>query len=227
MNKPKICTVVIGETVKEFKENLELIQKKFEFIELRVDYIKDFNIELIDNIAQYVHTEAIFTCRHKDQGGKFLGSLDEQRNILRVADDLNFSYIDIDLEVYKSIGLNREKESKYIVSYHNFDKTPDYIEIIGILDEMRQTDADIYKFATLVTEKIDEQVIYKLLLSKRENENMIALGMGEKGIPTRLIGPLLGSYLTFASVGMNNSAPGQIDLKKMNEFYNNYFNIIQ
>ena len=37
----KICSVVIGESLEEFLDNLRKVQEVSNFVELRVDYIKD------------------------------------------------------------------------------------------------------------------------------------------------------------------------------------------
>ena len=59
----KICSVVIGESLEEFLDNLRKVQEVSNFVELRVDYIKDLSIEYLDIIKKQTLKENIFTCR--------------------------------------------------------------------------------------------------------------------------------------------------------------------
>ncbi len=43
--------------------------------------------------------------------------------------------------------------------------------------------------------------------------------MGEAGKVTRLLGPLCGSYITFAANGAAQSASGQLNIREMLSFY--------
>jgi 3-dehydroquinate dehydratase type I len=223
MNKPKICTVVTGKNIDEFINNLKIISKDSTLLELRIDYIDniskadvEFILDQLDMSKKY-----IFTCRHKSQGGNFIGSHDQQKLFLNLALNRNINYIDIDFDIYQKINLHKNSFTKFIISYHNFDNTPNYDKLIEILQIMRSTDADIYKFATQVNNNLDNNIIFKLLINKNSQEEIIALGMGELGKITRIITPLIGGYLTFASVGESNSAPGQIDISELKEIYNN------
>lgn len=220
MNKIKICAVVTGRTIEEFISNLIRIQKTYEFVELRVDYINDFNIDMISQIRLVLKVKSIFTCRLKKYGGSFPDTKKSKLNeIIQKANNLRFDYIDIDLGIIKSIEI-KNKKSKLIASYHNFDKTPNLEELDKITIKMKNSEADIYKYATMVNNVEDLNRIYRLLIEKENNENVIALGMGEKGRISRIISPLLGGYLTYASSNGGKSAPGQIDLSKLNSVYN-------
>src|SRR3989338_2103945 len=61
--------------------------------------------------------------------------------------------------------------------------------------------------------------IYRLLTNKPHTEERIVIGMGEFGKMTRILGPMLGSYLTYASTPYGESAPGQIDINELKEIY--------
>nr|WP_304985707.1 type I 3-dehydroquinate dehydratase [Coxiella-like endosymbiont] len=51
---------------------------------------------------------------------------------------------------------------------------------------------DVLKFAVMTNSQTDVKTLFQLLLNKKENENMIVLGMGDQGKTTRLLSPLLG-----------------------------------
>jgi 3-dehydroquinate dehydratase-1 len=52
---------------------------------------------------------------------------------------------------------------------------------------------------------------------------MIVLGMGHLGKLSRVISPLLGAYLTFASLN-TPTAPGQLSLQELQIKYNTLLN---
>ncbi len=75
------------------------------------------------------------------------------------------------------------------------------------------------KLATKIHANEDIKTLIRLLLDKKPNEEMIVIGMGDKGKITRLINPLLGSYLTYASTEYSQSAPGQIPINLLRAVY--------
>ena len=114
------------------------------------------------------------------------------------------------------------KNCKIIGSYHNFNNTPSYNELLNIYNNIKQYDfVDVVKIVTNVINDNDNIELVKLLINK--DKDIIILGMGEKGKITRIISPLLGGYLTFASVDNNISASGQIFLNDLIQIYGNKY----
>ena len=213
----KICSVVTGKGLEEFLDNLHKVQEVSNVVELRVDYIKDLSIEHLDIIKKHTIKENIFTCRSIKEGGKFAGSKEELKSIIYKANELQFNHIDIEISMLENINFDN-KNCKIIGSYHNFNNTPNYDELLNIYKNIKQYDfIDIVKIATNVINDNDNIELVKLLINK--DKDIIVLGMGEKGKITRIISPLLGGYLTFASVDNNISASGQISLNDLIKIY--------
>jgi len=215
MKKNKICLVATEKTIKELLKNFEKLQEISDFIEIRLDYIKNISLTMLIKIFEIKksNTKVIITCRSKKHGGEFQGSIEEQEKILQMANDIGFEYLDIDIKLIDKIKI-KNKKSKIICSYHNFNHTPTYEELSKIIDYMREfVQTDICKTATMVNDKKDNEIIFKIIEDKKKIGNVIILGMGEKGKETRIKGLLIGNYLTFASYGNNLSAPGQIDIE--------------
>lgn len=217
----KICTVVIGNNLENFLINLKEVQKVADFIELRVDYIENLLINDLEKIRKNTYKENIFTCRSIEEGGKFKGNNEELIKIINEANNLKFNHIDIEISKLKYFNFEI-KNSKIIGSYHNFIKTPNFEELEKIYDKIISYKiVDIAKIATMVNENDDNIKLVKLLLNKKTD--IIVLGMSEIGKITRIISPLLGGYLTFASLDENISAQGQISLNELkNIFRKNY-----
>ncbi|MFA6016910.1 MAG: type I 3-dehydroquinate dehydratase [Patescibacteria group bacterium] len=207
--KIKICTPVIGKTLKEFLNNLDQVQEISDMVELRVDEIKNLTGKDLRLIKGKTKKEAILTSRKKE--------------IILKAFEIGFDYVDIDLEILEKEPTFAKaivgKKTKIILSFHNFIKTPEIKELTFIVNCMRDLKVEVIKIATMINNDQDIKNLFKILLSKKKDEKMIMVGMGEKGQITRILGPLLGSFLTFASTEYGESAPGQIDINEMKRNY--------
>lgn len=204
MKKIKICTPVIGRTLSEFLKNLDRVQEVSEMVELRVDGLNLTQNDLI-LIRKRIKKETILTSRNKEI---ILSSL-----------NLGFDFIDVDLSMMNDLKLSKQDRSKIIVSFHDHEKTPGINRLKLLVDQMRNFKAGVIKIATVVNDDQDVKNLFQILLNKKENEKMIIIGMGKKGQLTRIFGPLLGSFLTFASTEFGKTAPCQINIKKMKNIY--------
>lgn len=218
LNNLNICITVAGKSLESFLSQLKKAQTLANFVELRVDYIQNINSEMLGVIAKHINKKSILCCRSKKDHGNFEGTLEEQNKILQSGNDLGFNYLDIDFPIVNKITI-QNKKSKFILSYHDFKETLDLKKLKTILAHMRDFKPDVLKLAVMANNPIDVKTLFQLLLSKQENENMIVLSMGNYGKITRLLAPLLGGYLTFASLEEAKSAPGQITYQLMNNFY--------
>ncbi len=221
-----ICVVVAAESLQDFINQLEKVQKVADFIELRLDYIKDLKPTDLAQIAKHTHKKSIACCRAIAEMGKFSGGQADQQAILQTANDLGFDYIDIDLAIIDHIQI-KNKKAQFIISFHDFERTPDLNKLNRIAEQMRSFSADILKFAVHANSDKDVNTLCQLLINKPADESMIALSMGEHGKKLRLLSPLLGGYLTFASLDNQGTAPGQIEFKDMNSMYQQIENLIK
>lgn len=204
MKKIKICTPVIGKTLNEFLKNLDQVQGVSEMVELRVDQINDLREQDLRLIRKKTIKESIFTSRKK---------------IILKALNLGFDYIDVELSLISNLDLSKRGKTKIILSFHDFEKTPHVNKLISIVNRMREYNVELLKIATVVNEDQDIKNLFQILLNKKKNEKIIVVGMGNKGQITRVLGPFLGSFLTFASTQYSETAPGQINIEKMKNIY--------
>lgn len=214
----RICTPVIGSTLVLFLENLKKTEAVSDLIELRIDTIQDLALPDIKTIREHTTKPAIWTCRSKEEGGAFMGSEGSRVALIQKGIGL-FEYVDIELKTVQAHDFTCNEKSKIIISYHNFAETPSYWDMQKIIFEMNQHKPDIIKIATMVHEEYELTKLYRLLTNKPHHEERIVVGMGEVGKQSRIIGPLLGSYLTYASTEWGESAPGQIEVKEMQSIY--------
>lgn len=213
-----ICIPIIANTVEDALRDMAEASKLADIIEVRLDYIKNPDLELF---LKRRTKPVIFTNRPVREGGKFDGSEEERILFLKLAIQLQADFVDIEHDSIHNIGkeaLSRALRGKtrLIVSYHNFRETPG--DVAAIYQKLSQSGADIVKIVTYATDISDNIRIYRLLQGAQVP--LISFCMGEYGIMSRILYKRFGSYLTFASLRRGKeSAPGQISIY---EFLNTY-----
>lgn len=152
--------------------------------------------------------------------GKY--SDDERIHLLTKAVRHGAHYVDIEFEANpKFINIIKEeaedKGVKLIVSYHDFQETPSYEEMERIIVQSRVMGADLVKIAVMARSEEDCATIMSLY---HKHKDIIAFGMGQEGMITRVAAPLLGADFTFAALDdAHATAPGQLTLEKMEKIY--------
>ena len=189
----RICGCIAG-------KNPELqIKKAIEngasLIELRLDLIPKSNISSLIKLS----------------GIPVIATDRKNKNNLIKAIEAGCDYIDIEIEsIEKEKLIKKAKKAgcKIILSMHDFDKTPKKINT----DKEK---ADLLKIATKVKSLDDSKRLLDLLENRKD---LIIVGMGDIGSFTRIIAPLYGSFLTYASINQN-TGPGQFSIRTINNVY--------
>ena len=178
-------------------------------VEVRLDYLND--------PQQSIHTRwdrlplpVIATCRGKERGGLFDGSIEEETRILENAVRNGARFADIDYRFAKPIA-----GAEVIGSFHDFSATP--ADVDTVLSRACASAAQIAKVSTFVNSWDDNRRLLDLS-SRQWPKPVIVAGMGEIGQITRVIGPARGSFLTYAA-SANASAPGQMTTREMCDVY--------
>jgi len=220
MNTVNLCAVVMGNKTDELIHQISLCKNITKFFELRFDYLNNQNNIDLPLLKKYSSQKIIFTCRRKDEGGKWNGSEEERLRILQNAFDLDF-IVDIELSTLEEgqLSLTSKMKKNTIISFHDFTKTPTHKELKKIIKRMDIFHPHIKKIATLIKNKKNIQTLYSLLIGKKRNENLCVIGMGEMGRQTRILSPLLGGSHTYCTINSEGSAPGQISCLEMKKIY--------
>jgi shikimate dehydrogenase/3-dehydroquinate dehydratase type I len=150
-------------------------------------------------------------------------------NLRKQAVTLGADFIDIELacgeKVIAQLQAFRRKQkspAQIIVSWHDIAKTPSLTKLKSIFQACAKTGADIVKIVPYARTGQDNLKVLGLLAhAKTQRCPLIAMCMGEEGKISRVLAPLLGSYLTFAVLpGLRQSAPGQLTVSAMRDFQN-------
>lgn len=177
--------------------------------EVRLDYLSNPQESLTARWDR-LPVPVIATCRGRERGGEFDGSMEDETRILDHAVRNGARFVDIDYRYAKPlIG------AQVIGSFHDFVQTP--LDIESILSRACASAAQIAKVATSVNSWSDNQRLLALT-SRQWPKPVIVAGMGDVGQITRVIGPSRGSFLTYAA-STSASAPGQLTLRDMQDVY--------
>ncbi|HYE05954.1 MAG TPA: type I 3-dehydroquinate dehydratase [Planctomycetota bacterium] len=158
---------------------------------------------------------AIATARHGDEKGEW--PWDEAARIacLAAADEAGAAYVD--LEFAQSAATPwRPTRAKLILSHHDFAGMG--TDLAGLVERMAQAGADICKIAVTALDAADLAVIEALYAPAAKP--LIAIAMGEYGMPSRILAGAWGAFLTFARLDdEEGTAPGQPFLRDLLRLY--------
>jgi len=217
----RICIPITADTIDKALVDLKKAEKLTDLIELRIDFIKDINENKLEELLKNKMKEVIVTCRPEFEGGNFIGSEEERILLLKKAIELNADYVDIEFKTDENFIDNiikNKKNSKIIISYHNFNETPSEDELRNLYNKIKKLNSDLVKIVTFANSLNDNFRIFKLLKNKN---NLVSFCMSAKGQMSRILSPKFNSAIIFASLEKNKeSAPGQIRIEEMKNEYN-------
>jgi 3-dehydroquinate dehydratase / shikimate dehydrogenase len=196
--------VVIGRTRHKMvvAELEEAARRGWSFIELRLDFLSKA-VEF-KRLTPQKKGPWVATLRRPTDGGRFAGTEDERQAILRQAIVAGcFEWVDLEVDIAEKI--RRFGPVKRIVSYHNFEGTPDNLE--DIYGDLISKDADVCKLAVMANTMADVQRILKLQQAAKKPS--VIFGMGELGLLTRFTAIKYGAPFLYAAFNRERSiAPG-------------------
>ena len=193
-------------------EHRHLVEQGAKLVELRLDYIdRKVNLKRLINDRP---CPIVVTIRRVQDGGKWDGNEEARQILLRSAIAEGVDYIDLEMDIAGTIP--RFGATKRIVSYHNFQETPEDLEKIHA--QMCQMDPDVVKLATMAHHPQDNLRMLRLIESS--STPTVGLCMGDIGTPSRILGGKFGAPFTYATFHHERRlAPGQLSYRQMKEVY--------
>lgn len=211
-----ICLTLSGSTL---EENAGLVRSNRDYIdiaELRVDLLDEEEQKRASLFPAMVDVPVILTLRRIQDGGRCSLSERQRRHILMEALEGEFAYVDIEEDIKRTEveSKARAKGVRIIRSFHDFEGIPEdiYSRIYRLSER-----GDIAKAAVTPHSISDVLTLFRISDELKDVEKII-IGMGEWGIPTRILYRRCGSMLTFASDG-DAVAPGQISANELKTLY--------
>ena len=203
-----------------------------DFIELRLDRLDEGELGSarrdLPQLIGRAPRPLILTLRPRAQGGRRELSLKERllfwRELFTTLPP-RAAYFDLELDL--TLALNNyvlgERErpdwSHVICSHHDFAGVP--ADLQQIYERMSATPARILKVAVRAEDVTDCLAVLRLLEhARRAGRELIAIGMGEAGLLTRVLAPARGAFLTYGALDeAGATAPGQLTAAELRELY--------
>lgn len=177
--------------------------------EVWIDQFESLNEQIIERFCRKFKKisskKLLIACKERSEQGSFKGVRKEKKRILLSAARGGADMLDI-----SNLRLDLKAKSVLIASYHNFKKTPSKETLRKKILQLKKTGAAIVKIACKVNVLKDNETLMNLALEcQRKKQRHIVIGMGEKGMITRILSDQIGNEITFVS-GEKKSAEGQM-----------------
>ena len=192
-------------------------QNIFDVVEIRLDQLIQEN-ELKTKISS-ITKPLLLTCRHPKEGGD--NNISEPLKRVSIIEPLlsHASAIDIEIstanEMKNLITEAKSKNIQVVLSYHNFEITPNLAELKTIATAAKDKGADIIKIAT-TTNTIQELITLLTFSENGSIENLSFMGMGKFGMSSRLVAAQSESVLNYSAIA-ETSIEGQWQLAAYRE----------
>lgn len=208
----------------EDKSTPDLLQratKTADGIELRLDYSPTLDISSLKTLRQDLHIPLIFTLRETSQGGFYHANQAYDTDTILELASLNPDYIDLSYDVPLSLlgALQTQYPNiKLICSYHDFKQTP--VDLITLLKSLEHPAFYAYKIASYANNTCDALRMLLFVKTLSSKLRLTGLCMGDYGQCTRILSPVVGSFMTYACLDeKTTTAPGQLTLDTLLSTY--------
>jgi len=224
-----LCLTLTASTL---AENKALVEKNRSWIgaaELRLDHLDEDELKVASAFPSTVDLPLILTYRRASDGGLCTKNEKDRLQTLYEAAKGGWAYVDIEEDVKKSdlkckdplfegrVDLEeslRARNIRIIRSYHDFEGVPE--DLFGRVNRLAGK-GDIPKVAVTPQSLLDVIMLFQVEEQLAHIKEKIIIGMGQLGIPTRILYKRLGSMLSFVSD--NQAAPGHLGPREMSEVY--------
>ena len=213
MNRPRICASIIDNDLVAIKG----VKLFVELFEVRIDLIGEGWPELIRELGK----PWIACNRIADEGGGWKKSEARRLEELLKATELGAEIVDIELRTKNLDEVVRliKTRAKCLLSYHDLVGTPPLDNLKIIVKRQLTAGADICKVVTTAS-SFDDNLKVLQLITAFPKEEVVSFAMGPLGSVSRILCPLVGGYLTYASIEEGKeSASGQLTVRDLRKLY--------
>jgi 3-dehydroquinate dehydratase/shikimate dehydrogenase len=192
------------------------------FLEFRLDYLDDPGRgadSIRGFLEQFPECTILATCRRHQNHGKYNGSIEEQISLLERAVQSGAQAVDVEIETAEAAPerlSTLRRRAQVVVSYHNFEATPQLDTVLG---RLLRVSAEAYKIVTTARKPSDNARV--LALPRMHSKlRLVVLAMGELGFPTRVLSPIFGGIYSYAApMFADGTAAGQVSAKFLRHLY--------
>jgi 3-dehydroquinate dehydratase-1 len=202
----------------EIRHDARRVRQLTDVFELRIDRFSRHDPSFVAEVtgaARGYGIPLLATVRAHDEGGAVSLSDADRLAIFRAIAP-RVDAVDIEQRAAirgEVVDLCRRHDKPVIVSFHDFDGTPPYDELVQLIESGKAAGADVVKLATTATSRADVDRLLGLLRAHRD-QHLILIAMGAEGLASRVFFPLFGSLLTWGFL-KTQGAPGQLPVAEL------------
>ena len=202
-----LCETVTGQSMADLRAARDAAVA--DMVEVRLDGVADLDVA---GALRGRRKPVVVTCRPEWEGGRFTGAEEERHRILAEALSLGAEFVDVEWAALHAIhapgfgDIVQSDPSRVVVSSHDFAGVP--IDVEARARDMRSHGAAVIKVAVM-PHALRETLP---LINVARDGSAVVVGMGDAGVPTRLLAAKYGSRWSYAGNGI---APGQIPAERM------------
>lgn len=214
----KYCLPIIKASKTDVTDLVRDNMESYSYFEVWLDYVEGADETFLGQLAESLGDKLVVTFRRQNLETPVMDQAERQK----LLDLLSGSpvFVDLDITTQKT-ELDQAKGLRLITSYHNYQETPDTLQLEAIIGTMKAYRPAVYKLSTLCkTEEDALRLLQQLLKLKAQGLHAIASGMGEYGAVTRIFGTLWGNEMVFAPLAAeDSSAPGQLTRQQLEAIF--------
>lgn len=219
----KYCLPIIEENKQVILETIRLHDSDYSFFEVWLDYVDKLDDLFISELIQGYNDKLLFVFRRKDFEKSKLSEIRVQ-DCLRLIAKTSDALIDLDFLKQRELLAFVQEELprlKFVLSYHDFEGTPDSDKLTALTAQMKALDPYIVKISCMCASPEDALRLSELRLKlTMQGVRAIILGMGESGTFTRVFNTLYGNEFIFAPLSRDKgSAPGQLTRAELQNIF--------
>jgi 3-dehydroquinate dehydratase / shikimate dehydrogenase len=225
---PLVCLSLTAKTIAENLAALERYRDNVDIVELRADLLDPSELFALRDFPALAGKPCILAVRRKCDGGGFVEGEGQRLVILAKAiayarPDKNANYAYVDLENDFRVPSVEEAchtfGTRIIRSRHDIAGLPPDLD--EAWSELALEPHEIPKLAVTPRSAADFATLFTWASSLPRGERII-VGMGEYGMPSRILAERVGSCLAYTSAlraGLPTAAPGHLDPIALEETY--------
>jgi len=217
--RSRICLSLTGSTVKQDLEELQAFRRYVDVVELRADFLQSSELENIESFPRLAAVPAILAIRRRSDGGLWAGREAARRRLIHRALSGSYSYVDLEEDLIDRQLMRRAAQTgtTIIRSFHDFEGVPE--DLVDHCKTLAQRGQEIPKLA-VTPQSTQDMVALARAFERLEGQQKILIGMGERGLFSRILAEKLGSLVTYcSSPNLQPAAPGHLDPRTLVELY--------
>jgi len=221
VNAPRVA-LAIGDGA-DRGEVTDAMTQGADLLELRIDHFHAVEVdEVLAELGRFRDLPKIGTIRSAEEGGRWSGS-DVDRAGLYHHIIPHVQAVDVEVSARAVapdvVRMAHAEGIPVIGSFHDFERTPTADELEELSEYARALEVDLLKVAAYCGNLGDVQRLAAFTLAEPAP---ITVGMGERGMLTRVFFPALGSLLTYTFLG-TPTAPGQLTCAQTLEYLDAFY----